>query len=54
MRIVTLESSGRMYTSQVYLVLGDASQLGDVNTLVDVGAGSGNPRKHRKGAHRGR
>ena len=38
MRIVTLESSGRMYTSQVYLVLGGASQLDDVNTLVDVGA----------------
>jgi ribonuclease/clavin/mitogillin len=38
MRVVTLESSGQMYTSQVYLVLGDASQLDDVNTLVDVGA----------------
>ncbi len=38
MRVVTLASSGRMYTSQVYLVLGDASQLEDVNTLVDVGA----------------
>jgi glyoxylase-like metal-dependent hydrolase (beta-lactamase superfamily II) len=38
MRVMTLESSGRVYTSQVYLVLGDASQLGDVNTLVDVGA----------------
>ncbi len=38
MRIVTLENSGRVYTSQVYLVLGDASQLGDVNTLVDAGA----------------
>ena len=37
MRVVTLENSGRMYTSQVYLVLGDASQLEDVNTLVDVG-----------------
>jgi glyoxylase-like metal-dependent hydrolase (beta-lactamase superfamily II) len=38
MRIVTLENSGRVYTSQVYLVLGDTSQLGDVNTLVDAGA----------------
>jgi glyoxylase-like metal-dependent hydrolase (beta-lactamase superfamily II) len=38
MRIVTLENSGRVYTSQVYLVLGDASQLADVNTLVDAGA----------------
>ena len=37
MRIVTLENSGRMYTSQVYLVLGDASRLEDLNTLVDVG-----------------
>jgi hypothetical protein len=38
MRIVTLDNSGRMYTSLAYLVLGDASQLEDVNTLVDVGA----------------
>jgi glyoxylase-like metal-dependent hydrolase (beta-lactamase superfamily II) len=38
MRIVTLENTGRIYTSQVYLVLGDRSQLEDVNTLVDVGA----------------
>ena len=38
MRIVTLENSGRMYTSLAYLVLGDQSQLEDVNTLVDVGA----------------
>ncbi|MBZ5575790.1 MAG: MBL fold metallo-hydrolase [Acidobacteriia bacterium] len=37
MRIVTLENSGRMYTSQVYLVLGGTSRLEDVNTLVDVG-----------------
>jgi len=37
MRIVTLESSGLVYTSQVYLVLGSASALEDVNTLVDVG-----------------
>ena len=37
MRIVSLENSGRVYTSQVYLVLGDASRLEDVNTLVDVG-----------------
>jgi glyoxylase-like metal-dependent hydrolase (beta-lactamase superfamily II) len=38
MRIVTLENTGRIYTSQVYLVLGDRSRLEDVNTLVDVGA----------------
>ena len=37
MRIVTLENSGLMYTSEVYLVLGDASRLEDINTLVDVG-----------------
>lgn len=37
MRIVILESSGQIYTSQVYLVLGGASRLEDVNTLVDVG-----------------
>jgi glyoxylase-like metal-dependent hydrolase (beta-lactamase superfamily II) len=37
MRIVTLNNSGRIYTSQVYLVLGDASRLEDANTLVDVG-----------------
>ncbi|MGA3260630.1 MAG: MBL fold metallo-hydrolase [Bryobacteraceae bacterium] len=37
MRIVTLENSGELYTSQVYLVLGDASRIEDVNTLVDVG-----------------
>ena len=37
MRIVMLENSGRMYTSQAYLVLGGASRLEDVNTLVDVG-----------------
>jgi glyoxylase-like metal-dependent hydrolase (beta-lactamase superfamily II) len=37
MRIVTLENSGQVYTSQVYLVLGASSRLDDVNTLVDVG-----------------
>jgi glyoxylase-like metal-dependent hydrolase (beta-lactamase superfamily II) len=37
MRIVTLENSGQLYTSQVYLVLGSASRLEDLNTLVDVG-----------------
>jgi glyoxylase-like metal-dependent hydrolase (beta-lactamase superfamily II) len=37
MRIVILENSGQVYTSQVYLVLGRASRLEDVNTLVDVG-----------------
>jgi len=37
MRIVTLENSGEVYSSQAYLVLGDSSRLDDVNTLVDVG-----------------
>ena len=37
MRVLTLEGSGRIYTSRVYLVLGDWSSLEDVNTLVDVG-----------------
>jgi glyoxylase-like metal-dependent hydrolase (beta-lactamase superfamily II) len=37
MRIVTLESSGNIYTCEVYLVLGSFSKLDDINTLVDVG-----------------
>ena len=37
MRILTLQNSGRIYTSEVYLVLGDNSRIEDVNTLVDVG-----------------
>ena len=37
MRIVTMENSGQVYTSQVYLVLGSGNRLEDVNTLVDVG-----------------
>jgi glyoxylase-like metal-dependent hydrolase (beta-lactamase superfamily II) len=37
MRIVTLENSGQVYTSLVYLVLGGASRVADLNTLVDVG-----------------
>ena len=37
MRIVILENSGQVYTSQSYLVLGSSSRLGDVNTMVDVG-----------------
>ena len=52
MRVVTLENSGRMYTSQVYLVLGGRSQLEDVNTLVDVGADPAILASIRKGANR--
>ena len=37
MRILRLENSGKVYTSEVYLVLGGASRVNDVNTLVDVG-----------------
>ncbi len=37
MRILRLENSGQVYTCEVYLVLGGASRLDDVNTLVDVG-----------------
>ena len=37
MRVMLLENSGRMYSSNVYLVLGDWSRVSDVNTLVDVG-----------------
>ncbi len=37
MRIVTLANSGQVYTCNVYLVLGSASRLEDVNTLVDTG-----------------
>ena len=33
MRIVMLENSGRVYTSQVYVALGDASRLADLNTV---------------------
>jgi glyoxylase-like metal-dependent hydrolase (beta-lactamase superfamily II) len=31
-RIVTLQNSGRIYASQVYVALGDASRIEDVNT----------------------
>lgn len=37
MRVILLANSGLVYTSNVYLVLGDWSAIGDVNTLVDVG-----------------
>ena len=37
MRVIRLEDSGLVYTSNVYLVLGDWSGMSDVNTLVDVG-----------------
>lgn len=37
MRVILLENSGRIYSSNVYLVLGDWSGVSDVNTLVDAG-----------------
>ncbi len=37
MRVMRLEGSGRIYSSNVYLVRGDWNALADVNTLVDVG-----------------
>ena len=37
MRVLRLASSGGMYTSNAYLVLGSWSRIADVNTLVDVG-----------------
>src|ERR1035437_992613 len=37
MRVILLENSGRIYSSNVYLVLGDWSGMADVNTLIDVG-----------------
>jgi glyoxylase-like metal-dependent hydrolase (beta-lactamase superfamily II) len=36
-RVILLENSGRIYSSNVYLVLGDWSAISDVNTLIDVG-----------------
>jgi glyoxylase-like metal-dependent hydrolase (beta-lactamase superfamily II) len=37
MRVVILENSSLVYTSQSYLVQGSSSRLEDVNTVVDVG-----------------
>ena len=38
MQIRLLRTTGRIYTSNVYLILGDWKCLGDPNTLLDVGA----------------
>ena len=40
MRIVILESSGAVYTSQVYLVLGNTSRLQDINTAIKLNEAS--------------
>ena len=37
MRVMLLQNSGQIYSCNVYLVLGDWSRVGDVNTLIDVG-----------------
>jgi glyoxylase-like metal-dependent hydrolase (beta-lactamase superfamily II) len=37
MRVIMLQNSGLIYTSNAYLVLGNWSRLSDVNTLIDTG-----------------
>jgi glyoxylase-like metal-dependent hydrolase (beta-lactamase superfamily II) len=37
LRVIRLANSGLIYSCNVYLVLGDWSRIGDVNTLIDVG-----------------
>ncbi|MBF0559698.1 MAG: MBL fold metallo-hydrolase [Nitrospirae bacterium] len=38
MRVIQLKNNKDIYSSNVYLVLGDWNKLDDMNTLVDVGA----------------
>ncbi len=38
MKIISVQVSGRIYSSNVYLVLGDWNRIEDINTLVDVGS----------------
>jgi len=38
MRVISLKKSARIYSSNIYLVLGDWNHINDVNTVVDVGA----------------
>lgn len=38
MRVRCLERNERIYSSNVYLLLGDWSKIDDVNTLIDAGA----------------
>jgi glyoxylase-like metal-dependent hydrolase (beta-lactamase superfamily II) len=38
MRVRCLERNDRIYTSNVFFLLGDWSRIDDVNTLIDVGA----------------
>ncbi|MCD6455862.1 MAG: hypothetical protein J7K81_03615 [Methanophagales archaeon] len=37
MKIINLTAHSRIYTCNVYLVLGDHNALADVNTLIDAG-----------------
>jgi len=37
MKIINLTAHSRIYTGNVYLVLGNHNALADVNTLIDVG-----------------
>lgn len=37
MRVVAVRNSGKVYTCNVYLVLGEWKRIEDINTLVDVG-----------------
>ncbi len=38
MKIISVQLDGRIYSSNVYLVLGDWNRIEDINTLVDVGS----------------
>jgi glyoxylase-like metal-dependent hydrolase (beta-lactamase superfamily II) len=38
MRVFSLERNNRIYSSNVFFLLGDWSKIEDVNTLIDVGA----------------
>lgn len=38
MRVRCLDRNERVYSSNVYFLLGDWSKIDDVNTLIDVGA----------------
>jgi glyoxylase-like metal-dependent hydrolase (beta-lactamase superfamily II) len=37
-KIISVPDSGRVYSSNVYLVLGEWNRIEDINTLVDVGS----------------
>jgi glyoxylase-like metal-dependent hydrolase (beta-lactamase superfamily II) len=37
MKVIKIQGTGGVYTSNVYLITGEWRRLGDVNTLVDVG-----------------